>query len=315
MKRPGATTIFSADDLAMLLVIQFWGLTFLFTKLGLKSLDPLSFANLRIASAVVVLAVLAVWHASRHGPVRLNFSEHVLAVLLGVLGMACFPFCFSLAMNYTSAANAGLIFGTTPVVVAAMSWMLGMEHFGSRQWIGLILSFAGIACIMADRGIDVSAASMGGDLLMVLAMLIWAVYTVVNRFVKQSHSSLQITAYGGLWGAAALAVASFGHLAAVSVSEITPQSWLGGLCAGVLGTALSYVVWNSSVKSAGPGKTAVYLNLVPIVAALSGFLILNESPGWPHLIAAVFVITGVLLTKMEPSAENGPAKRFSGWTA
>ncbi|MGM0452875.1 MAG: DMT family transporter [Thermodesulfobacteriota bacterium] len=302
MKRSGATTIFSVNDLLMLLVIQCWGLTFLFTKLGLQSLDPLSFANLRIASAVIVLAVIAAFHAGSHGTVRLHFSEHLLAMLLGVLGMACFPFCFSLAMNHTSAANAGLIFGTTPVVVAAMSRMFGMERFGLRQWAGLILSFTGVACIMFAKGIQVSPAAMGGDLLMVLAMLIWAVYTVINRFVKQSHSSLQITAYGGIWGAAALAAASFGHLAAVSISEVSPVSWLGGLCAGVLGTALSYVIWNSSIKSAGPAKTAVYLNLVPIVAAVSGFLILNEALGWPHLAAAVFVVTGVMLTRAGPDA-------------
>ena len=56
MKKRLRLGLMPAEDARMLMVIHFWGLTFLFTKLGLKSLDPLSFAHLRVASAVLVLS-------------------------------------------------------------------------------------------------------------------------------------------------------------------------------------------------------------------------------------------------------------------
>jgi len=297
MKKRLSSGLMPAEDARMLMVIHFWGLTFLFTKLGLKSLDPLSFAHLRVASAVLVLILMAAFNAGHHGPVRMNLRDHLLAVGLGLLGMACFPFCFSLAMNYTSAANAGLIFGTTPVAVALISRLLGMEQLDRRQWQGLVLSFAGIAVILLPKGIQFSLETLRGDLLMVGAMLNWALYTVANRFVRSDQNGLQFTAYGSLWGIAVLTLLSFHQLAALPLGDVRPVSWLGGLCAGILGTAVSYVIWNNAVKSIGPAKTAIYLNLVPLVAAVSGFIILNESLGWQHCFAAALIIPGVLMTR------------------
>ncbi|MFO7840148.1 MAG: DMT family transporter [Desulfosalsimonadaceae bacterium] len=297
MNRLQTKRLKAADDARMLLVIHLWGLTFLFTKLGLKSLDPLGFAHIRVASAGLALLLMAALSAGHHGTVRMHLRDHLLAVALGLLGMACFPFFFSLAMNYTSAANAGLIFGTTPVAVALISRLLGMERLNKRQWQGLFASFCGIVVILLPRGLDFSLETMRGNLLMMAAMLNWALYTVINRFVPAEHSGLQFTAYGSLWGIAGLSLLGFHSLAALPLAEIRPVSWMGGLCAGVLGTAVSYVIWNNAVKAIGPAKTAVYLNLVPLVAAVSGFIILNESLGWQHLFAAFLIIPGVLMTR------------------
>lgn len=309
-----------ANDINMFLVIHFWGLTFLFTKLGLKSLDPLSFANLRMASAALVLMIMAAFTAGHHKQVRMDFREHLLAVGLGLLGMACFPFCFSLAMNYTSAANAGLIFGTTPVAVALISRLIGMERLNKMQWAGLLLSLAGIAVILLPRGADFSFTSLKGDLLMTAAMLNWALYTVANRFVPSTRSALKFTAYGSIWGAAGLSLLSFNTLAGLPVAEIKPESWLGGLCAGVLGTALSYVIWNNTVRNMGPAKTAVYLNLVPLIAAVSGFFLLNESLGLQHLAAVCLIVPGVLMTRssrgpLPETGKNGKGAYKSGESA
>ncbi|MFW6080992.1 MAG: DMT family transporter, partial [Desulfosalsimonas sp.] len=183
MKAVQGKTLKFSDDSRMLMVIHLWGFTFLFTKLGLKSLDPLSFANLRVASAALALVMMAALTQRPRWKSRMNFREHLLALGLGLLGMACFPFCFSLAMNYTSAANAGLIFGATPVAVAMISRMLGMERLDGMQWCGLLLSFSGIAVIMLPGKAGFSLETVQGDLMMVAAMLNWALYTVINRFV------------------------------------------------------------------------------------------------------------------------------------
>ncbi len=297
MNKGKAKTRVAANDGRMLLVIHFWGLTFLFTKLGLESLDPLPFAHLRVASAVLALSLMAMVNARHHGPLRLNGGDHLLAAVLGFLGMACFPFCFSLAMNYTSAANAGLIFGATPVAVAFISRLLGLERLDKRQWQGLLLSFAGIVVILLPRGVDFSVATVRGDLLMVGAMLNWALYTVINRFVRKDRSGLQFTAYASLWGAAGLTLLSLNALSGLAVAQVKPVSWFAGLCAGILGTAISYVIWNNTVQAIGPARTAVYLNLVPLIAAVSGFIILNESLGWQHLLASLLIIPGVLMTR------------------
>ncbi|MFP4158624.1 MAG: DMT family transporter [Desulfobacterales bacterium] len=297
MRSVQGKTLRVAGDARMLMVIHLWGFTFLFTKLGLKSLDPLSFANLRVASAALALVLMVSLTQGSHCRLRMNFAEHLLACGLGLLGMACFPFCFSLAMNHTSAANAGLIFGATPVAVALISRMLGMERLDGRQWCGLLLSFSGIAVIMLHGKAGFSLETIRGDLMMVAAMLNWALYTVINRFVPSEHSGLRFAAYGSLWGIAGLSILSLNNFAGLAFQEVEPVSWLGGLCAGILGTAVSYVIYNNTVRLIGPAKTAVYLNLVPLIAAVSGFIILNESLGIQHMVAACFIIPGVFMTR------------------
>lgn len=305
---------FWGKDAQMLLVIHFWGLTFLFTKMGLQSFTPLSFAHVRIASAGMALLLMAAVNARQHGTLQLRLGDHLLALVLGLLGMTCFPFCFTLAMQHTSAANAGLIFGTTPVAVALLSWLLGLERLSRIQWLGLTLSVAGIALVMLAQGVTLSLAHLQGDLLMLGAMFNWAMYTVLNRFVPAYKSSLQFTAYAALWGLAGLTLLSYSQWSSVSLQAVSPLAWLGGLCAGILSTAMAYVIWNNSVRDMGPAKTAVYLNLVPLVAAISGFVLLNEALGWQHLGAAVLIIAGVLLTRNKacaPDDQKEDAIQFS----
>lgn len=300
------------QDAVMFLVTLFWGLTFLFTKLGLRSLEPVPFAVVRTASAVAVLNLLAAFQAWQRGAGRLGWREHCFAVLAGLLGMACFPYCFSLAMELTSSANGGLIFGVTPVAVGLLSLTLGLERFGWTGWLGLLLSFAGIALIVDPGAISFGGGTASGDLVMVGAMLLWALYTVLNRFAPPGQSTLQLTAYASLWGLTGLTVLSLPQLLRTEWSSVLPVSWAGGLLAGVLGTALSYALWNASVKAVGPAKTAVFLNFVPVVALCSGHFLLGEPLRWLHLPAALCILAGVFLTKAGSRRAEGIARKGDG---
>ncbi len=299
MKTKVAKLALAKQDALMLLVAIFWGLTFLFTKLGLKSFDPVTFATLRTISAAIALNILGVLHIRTKGACRFRIQDHILALFLGLLGMAFFPWTFSLAMQATSSANGGLIFGTTPVVVGLISIILGMDRSSPGNWVGVMLSFIGILLIINPKEISFSSNTFTGDLLMTGAMFTWAVYTVANRLAPTRISPLQLTAYASLWGTSAIIAISLPELSQQSWGKVLPVSWLGAILSGVLATALSYVLWNKNVKQVGPTKTAVYLNLVPLVAIISGYLILGEALYWYHLPAGLAILSGVLFTKLD----------------
>ncbi|ACV68560.1 DMT family transporter [Desulfohalobium retbaense] len=298
-----------SQDGLLLFVVVSWGMTFLFTKLGLPSFPVLNFAAMRTFAAAGTLTVCA-GILLRHRPhSRLTRGDHVLALLLGGLGMGCFPYVFSLAMSQTSAANAGLIFGATPVAVGGMSALLGLERLRAKDWLGLSCSFAGIALVSVSSLSTVGIADLQGDMLMFLAMLMWAGYTVGNRFVSESASRVHFTALASLWGSTLLCLMLGPALFRFSWSTVTPSAWTGVFGAGVLGTGIAYVLWSSSVKKVGPARTAVYMNLVPLVAAVCGAVVLHEPLRLVHLPAAVAVMTGVVLTRGQSR------KRSAEWSS
>ena len=303
MRLPNGSILPGWRDLLLLFVACSWGLTFLFTKMGLVSFDTLTFAFLRTAIAAILLNCFALVHARTWGSVRLRPRDHLAAVGLGLLGLAGFPYCFSLAMESTSSANGGIIFGATPVVVGIISMAAGLERLRPANWLGLLLSLTGIAAILLPSLNNPGGEAIVGNLFMVAAMLIWATYTVLNRLLPKHISALHMTAYASLWGTSGLALMNLDRLLAQSWSAVTPIAWLGAACAGILGTGLAYVIWNTYVKHIGPARTAVFMNLVPVVSALAGYAVLAEPLGLRHLLAAILIIPGVALTQL-PSGRS-----------
>jgi drug/metabolite transporter (DMT)-like permease len=307
-KRTGAQPNWT-HELGLALVVLFWGLTFLFTKMGLRTIPPVCFAFLRTLFAAAALSGAA-GSLRQTGPTAAGWRTHAVAALLGLCGMGLFPFAFSLALTCASAVDGGLIFGTTPVAVAALSALFGMEQLDWADWTGVVLSFLGILIVICPENGFVSGEAGTGDLLMVGAMLCWAVYTVGNRCLTATQSSLHTTAYSSWWGLGGLLLLSLPRLDAFDWESVSRVSWIGAACAGVLGTAASYVIWNRSVGCTGPARTAVYLNLVPVVAALSGYLALNEPLGLHHLAASATIMTGVCLTRSRQASLG--SRSFSG---
>jgi len=312
MRLPNGSMLPGWRDLLLLFVACSWGLTFMFTKMGLVSFDTLTFAFLRTASAAIVLNCFALVHARKWGSVRLRPRDHLAAVGLGLLGLAGFPYCFSLAMVSTSSANGGIIFGATPVVVGIISVAAGLERLGPANWLGLLLSLSGITAILLPGLTTPGADTIAGNLFMVAAMLIWAAYTVLNRLLPRHVSALHMTAYASLWGTSGLALMNLDRLLAQNWSAVAPIAWQGAACAGILGTGLAYVIWNAYVKRTGPARTAVFMNLVPVVSALAGYAVLSEPLGPRHLVAALLIIPGVALTQLGsgqgalPGRHRGP---------
>jgi drug/metabolite transporter (DMT)-like permease len=78
---------------------------------------------------------------------------------------------------------------------------------------------------------------------------------------------------------------------------VSPGAWLAVAYASVLSLVVAYLLWNRSVKAIGGTRTAIYMCLTPLVAVLGAWLLLNERPHPLQGVGALFIITGVLLTR------------------
>lgn len=278
----------------MLLVCLIWGLNFSVTKSAFDELPPLPFTAVRfiISSALLVVVLRAF-----EGPATLPSGALRLLVILGVVGNTCYQLAFTLGLAQTTATNSALILSTVPTVVAVLSGALGLEQITPRMRWGIALGTLGVVLVIATRGVEFDLRHLTGDLLTVLAVLLWAGYTIGLRRLPPSVSPLRVTTITAIAGTPGLVLAGVPGAFHVDWANISLAAWLAVGYASVLSLVVAYLLWNRSVKAVGGTRTAIYMCLTPLVAVLAAWLMLGERPHPLQGVGAVFIIAGVLLTR------------------
>src|SRR5262245_61192378 len=166
-----------------------WGSNFAVIKSAFHELDPQAFNAVRMGVASVAFLVVmagARWLSSGtqgstfYSPARVTGREWVQLAVLGLIGHVFYQLCFIGGLARTSVANSSLMLAITPVLIAAISAVLGHERIGRAHWIGAAVSTAGIYLVVG-RGFRLGGAGLLGDALMFGAVVCWAIYTLGTR--------------------------------------------------------------------------------------------------------------------------------------
>ena len=300
-------------DLLLLLMVLIWGANYSVVKHTFVEVPPQAFNALRVTCASVVFLAAIRWAAWRvrrgttgfsgvfYTPEPLTRRERVDLIWVGLVGHLCYQSFFISGLARTSASNAALIIGTTPVLVAVLSTILRLERIGRVHWIGAAISVLGLYFVVAGDP-EIQPASIKGDLMLVVAVACWALYTIGSGRLMTRHSPLYVTgmtmAYGGLPYAALM----LPQVAGVAWRQVS--LWAFGVIVGsaLLALCLSYLIWYAAVKRIGPARTSIYSNLVPIAAMVVATVWLHEPLPASKILGAAGVLGGVALTRLGRSA-------------
>lgn len=286
-----------ATDLGLLALVVIWGVNFSVVKTGLEEVEPLAFNALRFPLAAATLWILL----RRRGPLALPRRED-LPRLVGVaaVGHLAYQLCFIYGMDATLAGNAAILLATTPVWTVVLSTLRGHERPGPAVWGGTAATVAGMVLVVTGgaKQVGLGDATLRGDLLMVGASLLWAVYTVEGRDVVRRYGSLRVTAWTLWMGTVPLVALGIPDLARLSFGSVSPGAWGAVAYAGVLAIGVAYLLWYWGVQRIGSSRTAVYSNLVPVVALVVAWLWLGETPGLQQLAGAAVVIGGMTAARL-----------------
>jgi drug/metabolite transporter (DMT)-like permease len=217
---------------------------------------------------------------------------------LPLLGMAASGvFGFNVALFYglksTSAVNSALIMALSPALTTVLSAVLRRMPVAPLQWVGLGLGIAGVGCIASGGSWSVlrTLHFAHGDVLMMLAVCAWSLYTLIPEHYVRDLSPLQATAASSLAGAAGLAaLALHGGFGAARIPGPTLAAAL--LYMAVIGTVLALRWWNEGVVQLGASRAILFMNVVPISATLIA-VCLGQRLQAVDLYGALLVITGV----------------------
>ncbi len=280
-------------DLGLLLTATIWGLNFSVVKAALEEIEPLAFNALRFPCAAI-----AVWFLLR-GAGRKAFpprKDWRIVLLLGIAGHVTFQMGFILGLDRTLTGNAALLLSTSPVWVLVISSAAGRERLNPAVLGGVFTTLAGMAILITGGTQELGTARVG-DLFVLGAAISWGVYTVFGRRMVRRRGALQMTAWT-LWaGLPFVVLAGVPDLVRTDWSSVSPQAWFGVVYAGVFAIGIAYLLWYQGVRRIGQNRTSVYQNLVPVVALLSAWLWLAETPTTQQLVGAGVILSGVVAAR------------------
>ena len=197
----------------------------------------------------------------------------------------------------TSVANSSLMLGATPVLVALLSALLGLERIGRLHWVGAALSLTGIYLVVGS-GFSLGSHGATGDALMFVAVCCWAVYTIGARPLMTRHSPVGVTGTSMIIGTLMYLPLAGSSLRAVRWSAVSAATWGWLVYSAVFALCVSYTIWYAGIRQIGTARTSIYSNFVPIVAMLTAVVVLHEPLGARKVLGAAAVLAGVALTRI-----------------
>lgn len=288
-------------DAALLLVVLIWGVNFPVLKAALGAIHPHVINVFRfIISAGTLGALYAAqrdtWDAGFFVPLRTHARQ---IVTLGLLGYVAYQISFIIGIDHTAAGSAALIMASAPLWTAILSRVAGYERLGYVAWLGLLISLVGTGLVIAAGADATLSGSLFGNLLMLLAAMLWGAYTAFNKTVVHDVSPTGATFFGILVALPFLAAIGLPYIDTVDWSAVDRWVWGAIVFSGGLSTGIAFAIWNTAVKAVGASNTAVYSNLVPLVALLGGVVVLDESITWPQMVGGGLIIGGLFVMRWE----------------
>ncbi len=283
---------------ALLGACALWAVSFVATKVALRSTPALAVVALRLAiSAACFAAWLGVvgWGRRRKARVWLELAG------LSLLGTGLHYGIQTVGLQYTTAANASLYAITGPVTIALLGWALLGERLSRRKVAGIATAALGVLAVLG--GDTLARADLGrrvlGDLLVLVSIVLWGAFTVFGKRLTDELGALRtiaaVTIVGALWTAPAgwWAMAARG----ISPADLPLAAWAAIAFLGVGCSFLATLLYFVGLELSESQKVGVYLYTIPPMTAAVSVAFLGERLT-PGLVAgSALVFAGVALTE------------------
>jgi drug/metabolite transporter (DMT)-like permease len=285
-------------DWALLMaLVAMWGSAFLFIKLGVATVPPMTLVAARLVLGVAVLLPLVYMLGLRLPPPGAAWLPFILLALLG----NAIPFyLITWGQQTVPSALAGILMAAMPLATMVLAhFTVAGEHMTRNRVLGFALGFLGIMSLMGPAALG----GLGGSSLDVLAQLAilagalcYAANSVLTRRLVKSEFLVSATAM--------LLVAS---VVVVPIALVIDRPWelapsassiLSILWLGVGPTAVATICYFQLISSAGPTFMSIVNYLSPCIAVVLGVALLGEEPGVSAYAGLALILTGIAVSQL-----------------
>ena len=221
-----------------------------------------------------------------------------LITALGITSITFFNSIVYYSLNFTNVINGVLMISVIPVMIIFFSWVFKIEKTNIYQITGVIFSLLGVAVIItkAELNILLDLDFNKGDLWMVVAMFSWAIYSVLLKKKKHKLSQISLLEMIITMGLIFLLPIYFIEMK-MGYHVILNTPFVLTLTYVVLFPSLiSFLFWIKGIALIGANRSGIFLHLMPIFSALMAIIIFKEKFMFFHLIGAVLILIGILLS-------------------
>jgi drug/metabolite transporter (DMT)-like permease len=283
-----ALLIFSVVLLGQIIM----GGTFPAAKIALVDFDAFTLALFRYLIASACLLAVVYFTGRLRKVSRRDLPK---LILLGILAIPLNQLLFLYGLQFTTPARSALWFGATPVFVYLLAVPFLREKTTLLKVIGTAASFGGVALVLRN-GSD-GEATLIGDLIVIAAVVSWAVYTVVGKPLLRKYGALAMTAYALSIGT--LLYLPFGIYQAFrfDYSLVSTEAWIGMLYIAIATSVIGYSIWYWGLARMEAIKLAIFQNIQPVAGTILSVLIVDEVLGADFLAGGILIVGGVILTQ------------------
>ncbi|GAB6862751.1 DMT family transporter [Haloplanus litoreus] len=270
-----------------------FGSSFVAIKAGLDALPPVFFAALRFDIAAPILLVYAAW---RYDAWRPRSRADLTALAVGAVTIvAANNGLLFLGQRAITPAAASVMYGLNPILSPAVAFLLLGDRLDVRGVVGILLGLVGVVVIVQPSPETLTSGSTVGQLYVLGAAALIALGSVLMRRIDATMASVPLTAWAMALGAVLLHLWSLAIGESVADTAPTTTLVLAVLVVSIPSTAAAYPIYFTLIRRIGPVRTNLVAYVVPMVAALTGWLLLDEPVTLATAAGFCVVVAGVCL--------------------
>jgi len=284
---------------ALLAACFFWAASFIATKVALSSVPPVTVVSLRL---IISALCFILWIYLRGGNLSIFSRANILQlILLSIFGTGLHYGVQTIGLQFTTASKGGVYAVTGPITILIIAAVFLKEKVTLRKAAGVAIALFGVILVIGFNTIldfDLHG-NLLGDLLVLISIVMWGIFTVLGKSMTAKMSPLQMTAAITIIGAVYMIPAALTEVKITGYSLVSIQSdaWLAIAFLGVTCSFLATLLYVYALSLSESQKVGVYLYTIPPMTQVIAFLVLKESIGISLIAGSFIVIAGLYLTE------------------
>ena len=277
--------------LVWLLLCCIWGSTWLFIKLGLEDLPPLTFAGIRFVIAAIILFSLIV---VRRVPLPRNDRDWMFLAVTGILSFSLNYGLVFWGEQFISSGLAALLQSTLPAfgLIIAHYYLPG-ERMTLPRIIGVMMGVIGVGVIFSNQLRVAGPKALWGSAALVLSAFCAAYANVLVKTYGKKLEPSVLAAGQMLFGLAPLLVVGISLEGSPLNFHWTPIAFVALLYLAVVGSVIAFLLYYWLVHHMDVTNTMLIALVTPVVAVILGMLVLNEKLMWRTLFGGAMIVSGI----------------------